>query len=88
MKSLLFTYANDEVVDENINVAGESLVDARVLIVTGGAMAVYRAEAGYIDVTEFSKKGHAIGEFELDFENGSLNGDFQVEDCNNLKADR
>ena len=88
MKSLLFSYANDEVVAENINVEGESLVDARVLVVTGGAMAVYRAESGYIDVTEFSKKGHAIGEFDLAFENGSLSGDFEVEDCNNLKADR
>lgn len=88
MKTLLFTYGNDEVVAENVNLEGQSLVDGRVLVVTGGAMAVYRADGGYIEVTEFSKKGNAMGDFDITFENGSLTGDFEVEDCNNLKADR
>ena len=88
MKSLLFTYGNDEVVAENVNLEGESLIDARVLVVTGGAMAVYRSDGGYIEVTEFTKKGHVVGDFDITFENGSLTGDFEVEDCNNLKADR
>lgn len=85
---LLFTYSNDEVVEENINVEGESLVDARVLFVSGGALTVHRAATGYIDVTEITKDNHAVGELDLTFDNGALSGSFEVEDCNNLKADR
>ena len=84
--ALLFTYADDSVVAENISVAGESLVTAHVISVQGGSLAVYEAVDGYIDVTEISKKDHAIGEFDLTFENGSLSGSFEVESCNNLKA--
>jgi hypothetical protein len=86
--ALLFTYSEDKVVAENISVAGESLVTAHLVSVQGGTMAVYDAVEGFIDVTEFSKNDHAIGEFDLTFENGSLSGSFEVESCNNLKADR
>ncbi len=88
MNTLLFTYSEDSVVEANVSVEGESLVTAHVLKVSSGALTVYDAIGGFIDVTEFNKKGHAVGEFELSFENGSLNGSFQVEECNNLKADR
>jgi hypothetical protein len=85
---LLFTYSEDAVVAENISVAGESLVTAHVLSVQGGNLAVYDAVDGFIDVTEITKKDHAVGEFDLTFENGALSGSFEVESCNNLKADR
>ena len=88
MVSLLFTYANDEVVAENVSVDGQSLVDARLIVVSGGAMTVYDTAGGFIDVTEIDKKDHVIGNFDLSFDNGSLQGDFEVEYCNNLKADR
>lgn len=86
--ALLFTYSEDKIVAENISVAGESLVTAHVISVQGGNLAVYEAADGFIDVTELTKQDHAIGEFDLTFENGSLKGSFEVESCNNLKADR
>jgi|GEM_PF-1054350 len=86
--ALLFTYANDSVEAENLSVEGESLVTAHALFVSGGALTVHEAVEGYIDVTEFTKKGNAVGEFELTFDNGNVSGAFEVEECNNLKADR
>lgn len=88
MTSLLFTYANDEVVDENVSVEGESLVDARLVVVSGGALTVYQGTGGFIDVTEFTKQDNAVGEFDVSFDNGGYTGSFEVPWCNNLKADR
>lgn len=86
--ALLFTYAEDTVEEGNINVEGATVVTAHVLQVSGGALTVYEPVSGFIDVTEFTKQGNVVGNFDLGFENGELKGDFEVEECNNLKADR
>jgi hypothetical protein len=86
--ALLFTYNQDTVEEGNLSVEGATVVGAHLLQVSGGTMTVYEPIGGFIDVTEFSKQGNVVGNFNLDFENGNLQGDFEVEECNNLKADR
>ena len=73
------------------NLEGDAPVDARLLVTRDGALAVYRATAGELDVSEFSDRDDVFGYFDLTFtgdedESGSLNGDFQLAWCNNLKT--
>jgi hypothetical protein len=86
--ALLFTYAGDTVEEGNVSVEGGTVVTAHVVKVSGGALTVYEPVGGFIDVTEFTKQGNVVGNFELTFDNGDLSGNFEVEECNNLKADR
>jgi hypothetical protein len=84
--ALLFTYESEEVVVQNTSLDGDAPVDARVLVTRDGALAVYKATSGELDVSEFTSKDHAMGSFDLGFDDGNLSGDFQVEWCRNLKT--
>ena len=84
--SLLFTFEGDAVCEGNYSVADDSVVDARVLSVQNGVLNVYKATSGELIVDEFNKDEHALGQFELGFDNGDLKGDFQIEYCNNMKV--
>lgn len=87
--ALLFTYNDSDVVAGDNSVAGNAPVDARLIVIDDGAMTVTLADEGTIDVTDIDKdEGNAVGTFGLTFENGSLDGEFDVEWCNNLKGDR
>lgn len=87
--ALLFTYNDSDVVEGDNSVAGNAPVDARLIVIEDAAMTVTLAEEGSIDITALDKEeGNAAGTFGLTFENGSLDGDFDVEWCNNLKGDR
>lgn len=88
--ALLFTYESDEVVAQNTNLEGDAPVDSRLLITRDGALAVYRATAGELDVQDFSDNDDVFGDFSVVFntddEEASLTGDFQLAWCNNLKT--
>ena len=83
---LLFTYDESEVATGDYSLEGDAPVDGRLLDISGGAMTVYKATTGDLRVDEITKKDHAIGSFELGFDDGSLSGDFEIAWCNNLKA--
>jgi hypothetical protein len=70
----------------DVVLGGTSPVDARLLVVKNEALTVYRADDGNIDVTEVSEDDGAIGSFTTVFDEGSLEGDFQVDWCTNLKS--
>ena len=84
--ALLFTYESDEVVVQNTSMEGDAPVDARVLVTRSGALAVYKADAGVLDVTEFNNNDDVLGSFDIGFDEDNINGDFQLEWCNNLKT--
>ena len=84
--ALLFTYESDEVVVQNTSMEGDAPVDARVLVTRSGALAVYKADAGELDVSEITKNDDVIGSFDLGFDDDSLSGEFLLEWCNNLKT--
>ena len=83
---LLFTYESEEVVVQNTSLDGDAPVDARLLVTRDGALAVYKATSGELDLTEFTSKEHALGSFSLGFDEGDLSGEFDVEWCRNLKS--
>ena len=84
--ALLFTYESDEVVAQNTSLEGDAPVDARLLVARDGALAVYKADAGELNVTEFTKQDDVIGTFVVDIEDEGFSGEFQLEWCNNLKT--
>lgn len=86
MVALLFTYEASAVEAGDVVLGGTSPVDARLLVVKNEALTVYRADDGNIDVTEVSEDDGAIGSFTTVFDEGSLEGDFQVDWCTNLKS--
>lgn len=84
--ALLFTYESDEVAVQNTSLEGDAPIDARLLVTRDGALAVYKATSGELDVAEFNKQDDVLGSFNIGFEDGNLAGDFQLEWCNNLKT--
>ncbi len=86
IKALLFTFEESDVTKGNYSVEGNAPVDARFIMVESGALTVHRAREGFLDVTELEATDSAAGNFQLGFENGELNGDFDIEWCNNLKS--
>ena len=86
MVALLFTFEATDVVETNASLEGDAPVDARVLTVEGDALTVYKAREGTLIVDSLEDEGVATGSFALGFEDGSLNGEFEIEWCNNLKA--
>jgi hypothetical protein len=86
LKALLFTYEESDVAEGNNSVEGNAPVDARLIIVQDGALTVHRAQTGFLDLAEITKKDRAIGNFTLGFESGDLTGDFEIDWCNNLKS--
>jgi hypothetical protein len=86
MTALLFTYEDTDVVAGSFSVEGDAPIDARLLVVSNGALTVYKARTGALDVDSVEAEEHAVGSFELGFDEGSLSGEFEVEWCNNLKS--
>ena len=86
MRALLFTYVAAGVVAGDYDLEGEAPVDARVLDVVDGALTVYEATTGNLVVDDVKDKGQAAGNFSLGFDDGSLEGDFRVDWCNNMKS--
>lgn len=86
-KVLLFTYDGDSVVAENTSLGGESAVDGRLLVVSGGGLEVHRVEGGSLNVEEVDQKKEKVtGSVNVDFEDGNIKGDFEVGYCTNLKV--
>jgi hypothetical protein len=84
--ALQFTYEDKTVKDGKVSISyNDSPVLAWFLVVEDGDATAYRATTGFIDV-EIDKKDRAKGDFDIDFgDDGSLKGDFLIENCSNLK---
>ncbi len=84
--ALQVTYES-KVKDGKVNVSiSDSPALAWFLIVEGGEAQAYQASSGHIEL-EIDKKERAAGDFSFDFrDDGSLKGEFRIENCNNLKS--
>lgn len=86
MTVLLFTYSETDVSKGNVSLDLPSPVDARLLVVDGGAVTVHKGSTGALVIDEIEKEGNALGTLDVGFDDGSLSGDFEVEWCTNLRA--
>ena len=86
MTSFQVTFNDAEVSIGTFDVTGEAPVSARVLTTSSGAFGEYDARTGSVIIDEFTNKDEVIGSFELGFDQGDLDGTFQVEFCTNLKG--
>ena len=84
--ALQFTYESSEIESGKLSIRSrEAPAFAWFLLVDGGEADAIQATSGTIDL-ELDKKDRAEGEFELTFgDDGTLKGDFLIENCNNLK---
>ena len=72
MVALLFTYESDEVAVQNTNLEGDAPIDVQLLVTRDGALAVYKATSGELDVAEFNKQDDVLGNFDIGFDDGNL----------------
>ena len=87
MTALLFTFEATDVVSTNTNLEGDAPVDARLLVVEGDTLTVFKARTGTLVVDSVEEEGMALGNFDIGFQDyWQLSGDFEIEWCNNLKA--
>lgn len=85
------TYNDSEVAAGNYNFGGEAPVTAEYIEISGGAMSVYRATEGTLEVEGAELEDLASGTFAVSFEEngedmGALTGDFTLPWCTNLKS--
>lgn len=86
MSALLFTFEASDVSETNISLEGDSPVDARLLVVEGEALTVYRGIEGTLIIDPLEGQDNAIGSLAVGFDDGSIEGEFEVEHCTNLVA--
>ena len=85
-KALQFTYESSKVESGKLSISSrESPAFAWFLQVQDGEASANQATSGTIEL-EIDKKDWAEGNFELTFgDDGTLSGDFVIENCTNLK---
>ncbi|MFT4976596.1 MAG: hypothetical protein ACI8S6_002501, partial [Myxococcota bacterium] len=91
IRVLQITYNDSDVVSGNYDFGGESPVTAEVIEIEGGAMRVYRATEGTLEVNNAEEGELSDGKFAFSFEEngedlGALTGDFTLPWCTNLKS--
>ena len=85
--ALQFTYESAALQDGKLSIlgSGQSPAYAYFLVSDKGALSMYKASSGSIDV-ETDKKDQVGGTFDLTFgDDGTLSGEFLIENCVNLK---
>ena len=84
--ALQFTYESKEVQKGKVSISMQaSAARAWFLLIEDEVADATQATGGFIEV-DFDKKDRAKGKFDLDFgDEGSLKGDFRIEECSNLK---
>jgi len=84
--ALQFTYESSEVEEGKLSIRSrESPVYAWFLLVEDEVATAYQATSGTLEL-EIDKKERVDGEFKVTFgDDGSLTGEFVIENCNNLK---
>jgi hypothetical protein len=74
----------DDVFEGNFSVEGQAEVNGRFMITGPDGYEEYRARSGFLNISEAGGQGDVSGTFDLEFEEGNLNGEFSVEWCVNL----
>ena len=88
--ALQFTYESTAVQDGKLSIVGTnpSPAFAYFFVNEGDAIEMYKATSGNIEI-ETDKKERVSGTFDLSFgEDGTLAGEFNIENCVNLKERR
>lgn len=86
LRALQFTYNEGDVVEGTYSVEGNAPVAARFLSITAGAVDASVGRTGSLLVSDITGQDHLVGSFQIGFDEGNLTGDFEVENCNNLKS--
>jgi len=84
-RMLQFAFSDPDVVEGVYNLAGEAAVTAKFLVQSDMAFAEYRGRGGNLQVDTVDEDKVAIGLFDLEFDEGALNGDYNAEWCRNLR---
>jgi hypothetical protein len=87
LNAVLITFLDTDVVKGDYAVGQVAPVDVRFISVNDGEMDVYIAQEGSLKVDAVEDEGNAAGSVAVSFEDGSIEGDFDIEWCNNLKGD-
>ncbi len=82
---LQFAFSDPEVYAGIFNLAGEASVTAKYLIQSDGAFAEYRGREGNLEVDDYQEDQFALGIFNVSFDEGTLEGEYEAEWCRNLK---
>lgn len=86
MSALLFTFEGSDVTPTNTSLEGDSPIDARLLVVQDDALTVHRGVQGALIIDSVEGQDNAIGSLAVGFDEGSIEGEFEVEHCTNLVA--
>ena len=82
---LQFAFSDPEVYAGVFNLAGEASVTAKYLVQSDGAFAEYRGREGILEVDSYTEDKGAVGIFNVNFDEGALEGEYEAEWCRNLK---
>ena len=83
--ALQITFNDSDVTEGVYDVTGEAPVGGRFLSITGGGFTEYTARTGNVEIVDLASGGDASGIFDLSFDDVSLSGSFEAENCSNLK---
>lgn len=81
-----FTFNESDVTAGNYNVAGQAPVDAVALRLADSTTQVWDARDGSLVIDSVGDQEPASGNFHIYFDNGEVEGNFEVDYCNNLKS--
>jgi hypothetical protein len=82
---LQFSFSDPEVTTGVYNLAGEASVTSKFLVQSDGAFAEYRGREGNLEVDQLEEDSFAVGIFNVSFDDGTLEGEYEAEWCRNLK---
>ena len=85
MVTMQVTFNNSDVAVGPYNVTGDAPVTVSWLTTESGAFNQEKARTGYVNVDDITGKEHAVGDFDLTFDDGSVEGSFDLAYCSNLK---
>jgi hypothetical protein len=83
--ALQITFNDSDVTLGVYDVTGQAPVGGRFLSIVGGGFTEYPARIGNVEIIDLESGGDASGTFDLTFDDGSLTGSFEAENCSNLK---
>lgn len=86
LNAVLVTFLDTDVVTGDYAVGQVAPVDVRFIHVDDGAMTVSRAQEGSLKVDAVEAEAMASGSLAVSFEDGAIEGDFDLDWCNNLKG--
>jgi len=85
LNALQFTFSRgDDVFEGNFSVEGQAEVNGRFMLTGPNGYDEYRARSGFLNISEVSGHSNAVGTFDLEFEEGNMSGEFDIEWCINL----